>query len=112
MRRGRKEGGAAPKAGRKAGVSEGSSNEGGWQQWYQNLVGREVEMAATSAAAAALGTVFMTSAAHKEGERESANGEKERERGSKNNTRRNNNAESACLRPRPRSAGLVLSWGE
>ena len=74
-------------------------------------LGREVEMA-VAAAAAALGTVFMTSAAHKEGERESVNGEKERERGSKNNTRRNNNAESACLRPRPWSAGVVLNWGE
>ena len=59
-------------------------------------LGREVEMAASA------GTVFMTSAAHKEGERESANGEKERERGGKNNTRRNNNAESACGRGRGR----------
>ena len=71
-------------------------------------LGREVEMAASA------GTVFMTSAAHKEGGREGECKRRERKRGSKNNTRRNNNAESACGGGHGRvgqSASLISNWG-
>ena len=63
----------------------------------------------------------MTSAAHKEGEETEAGARVQRERegekrGSKNNTRRNNNAESArgggaTVGAVAWSASLVLNWG-